>query len=125
MAAYAASYLHIAGFGIIPALQFMVLRSFLSALKRAAIILYVTVAVLVLNAVFAYAFVLGHFGMPAFGMHAAAYVAAGVNLFGFVAAVVYIERVPMLAAYGLFTPASGGLTGRRWARWCGLAFRSA
>ncbi len=81
----------------------MVLRSFLSALKRAAIILYVTVAVLVLNAVFAYAFVLGHFGMPAFGMHAAAYVAAGVNLFGFVAAVVYIERVPMLAAYGLFT----------------------
>ncbi len=103
VAAYAASYLHIAGFGIIPALQFMVLRSFLSALKRAAIILYVTVAVLVLNAVFAYAFVLGHFGMPAFGMHAAAYVAAGVNLFGFVAAVVYIERVPMLAAYGLFT----------------------
>ena len=103
VAAFAASYLHIAGFGIIPALQFMVLRSFLSALKRAGIILYVTVAVLVLNAVFAYAFVLGHFGMPAFGMHAAAYVAAGVNLFGFVAAVVYIERVPMLAAYGLFT----------------------
>ncbi len=103
VAAYAASYLHIAGFGIIPALQFMVLRSFLSALKRAGIILYVTVAVLVLNAVFAYAFVLGHFGMPAFGMHAAAYVAAGVNLFGFVAAVLYIERVPMLAAYGLFT----------------------
>lgn len=103
VAAYAASYLHIAGFGIIPALQFMVLRSFLSALKRAGIILYVTVAVLVLNAVFAYAFVLGHFGMPAFGMHAAAYVAAGVNLFGFVAAVIYIERVPMLAAYGLFT----------------------
>ncbi|SOC85056.1 multidrug resistance protein, MATE family [Ensifer adhaerens] len=103
VAAYAASYLHIAGFGIIPALQFMVLRSFLSALKRASIILYVTVAVLVLNAVFAYIFVLGHFGMPAFGMHAAAYVAAGVNLFGFLAAVVYIERVPMLAAYGLFT----------------------
>ncbi|HWU60925.1 MAG TPA: MATE family efflux transporter [Ensifer sp.] len=103
VAAFAASYLHIAGFGIIPALQFMVLRSFLSALKRAGIILYVTVAVLVLNAVFAYAFVLGHFGMPAFGMQAAAYVAAGVNLFGFVAAVVYIERVPMLAAYGLFT----------------------
>ncbi len=103
VAAFAASYLHIAGFGIIPALQFMVLRSFLSALKRAGIILYVTVAVLVLNAVFAYAFVLGHFGMPAFGMHAAAYVAAGVNLFGFVAAVIYIERVPMLAAYGLFT----------------------
>ena len=103
VAAYAASYLHIAGFGIIPALQFMVLRSFLSALKRASIILYVTMAVLVLNAVFAYAFVLGHFGMPALGMKAAAYVAAGVNLFGFVAAVIYIERVPMLAAYGLFT----------------------
>jgi MATE family multidrug resistance protein len=103
VAAHAASYLHIAGFGIIPALLFMVLRSFLSALKRAAIILYVTLAVLVLNALFAYAFVLGHFGMPAFGMKAAAYVAAGVNLFGFVAAVIYIGRVPMLAAYGLFT----------------------
>ncbi len=38
VAAFAASYLHIAGFGIIPALQFMVLRSFLSALKRAGII---------------------------------------------------------------------------------------
>lgn len=103
VAEFASSYLHIAGFGIIPALQFMVLRSFLSALKRASIILYVTMAVLVLNAVFAYAFVLGHFGAPALGMQAAAYVAAGVNLFGFLAAVLYIERVPMLAAYGLFT----------------------
>lgn len=103
VAAYAASYLRIAGFGIIPALQFMVLRSFLSALKRASIILYVTIAVLILNAVFAYTFVLGHFGLPAFGMQAAAYVAAGVNLFGFLATVAYIERVPVLAAYSLFT----------------------
>lgn len=102
VAAYAGSYLRIAGFGIIPALQFMVLRAFLSALKRASIILYVTLAVLLLNAILAYSFVLGHFGMPAFGMQAAAYVAAGVNLFGFIAAAIYIERVPALAAYGLF-----------------------
>lgn len=103
VASHAASYLHIAGFGIIPALMFMVLRAFLSALKRASIILYVTIAVLALNALFAYTFVLGHFGMPAFGMKAAAFVAVSVNLFGFTAAVLYIGRVPTLAAYGLFT----------------------
>lgn len=103
VAAHAASYLKIAGFGILPALLFMVLRAFLSALKRASIILYVTLAVLSLNALFAYTFVLGHFGMPAFGMHAAAFVAAGVNLFGFVATVIYIQRVPELAYYALFT----------------------
>lgn len=102
VAALAGSYLQIAGIGIVPALQFMVLRSFLSAVKRAGIILYVTLVVLVLNALLAYTFVLGHFGMPAFGMKAAAVVAAGVNLFGFIAAVIYIERVPALAAYSLF-----------------------
>jgi multidrug resistance protein, MATE family len=100
--ALASSYLHIAAVGIFPALVFMVLRALMSALDRAAIILWITLAVLLLNAVFAYTFVLGHFGAPAFGLTAAAYVAVGVNIFGAVAAIVYIERDPVLREYELF-----------------------
>ena len=75
VSALAAGYLHIAGWGMFPALAFMVLRSFLSAVGKAGFVLYVTLVVLVVNAVFAYGLVLGHLGMPALGMTGAAIVA--------------------------------------------------
>ncbi len=52
VAALAANYVMIVQFGLLPALLFAVLRSLVSAIGRAGIILYVTVAVLLMNAVY-------------------------------------------------------------------------
>lgn len=98
----AAGYLHIAGWGMFPALAFMVLRSFLSAVGRAGFILYVTLVILAVNAFFAYGLVLGHFGLPAWGMQGAATVALGVNALGLILTVWYIEAVAELRRFEIF-----------------------
>lgn len=102
VSALAASYMHIAGWSMFPALGFMVLRSFLSAVGRAGFVLYVTLIVLVVNAFFAYALVLGHFGLPALGLEGAAIVALGVNILSFVLTVWYIQAVPELRRFEIF-----------------------
>ena len=102
VAQLAASYLHIAGWSMFPALGFMVLRSFLSAVGRAGFVLYVTLIILVVNAVFAYALVLGHFGLPALGLRGAAMVALSVNILSLVLTIWYIEAVADLRRYEIF-----------------------
>jgi multidrug resistance protein, MATE family len=98
----AASYLHIGGWGMFPALGFMVLRSFLSAVGRAGFVLYVTLIVLVVNAVLAYALVLGHFGLPALGLQGAAIVALGVNILSLVLTIWYVQAVAELRRFEIF-----------------------
>jgi MATE family multidrug resistance protein len=98
----AASYLHIAGWSMFPALGFMVLRSFLSAVGRAGFVLYVTLIILVVNAAFAYSLVLGYFGMPALGLQGAASVALGVNILSLVLTVWYIQARPDLHRFEIF-----------------------
>ena len=98
----AADYLDIAGWGMFPALAFMVLRAFLSAVGRAGFILYVTLIILAVNAFFAYGLVLGHFGLPALGMTGAAIVALGVNILGVVLTIWYIEAVPAIRRFEIF-----------------------
>ena len=68
----AGTYLRIAGFGMVPALLVMVLKSHLSALERTAIVLWVTLAAAVVNAVINYALIFGNFGMPELGVTGAA-----------------------------------------------------
>jgi multidrug resistance protein, MATE family len=98
----AASYIHIAGWSMFPALGFMVLRSFLSAVGKAGFVLYVTLIILVVNAIFAYALVLGHFGLPALGLRGAAIVALGVNILSLVLTIWYIEAVAELRRFEIF-----------------------
>ena len=102
VAALAGSYLAIAQWGMAPALLFMTLRGLISAHGRAGIILYLTLIVLAVNAVFAYALVLGRFGFPALGMNGAAIVSVGVNMLSFVLIVLYVQRRPDLRRYELF-----------------------
>ncbi|MDB5550716.1 MAG: family efflux transporter [Rhizobium sp.] len=102
VAELAASYLHIAGWSMFPALGFMVLRSFLSAVGRAGFVLYVTLIILVVNAAFAYVLVLGHFGVPALGLRGAAMVALGVNILGLVLTIWYIAALPELRRFEIF-----------------------
>jgi len=102
VSALAASYMHIAGWSMFPALGFMVLRSFLSAVGRAGFVLYVTLIILVVNAAFAYVLVLGHFGLPALGLRGAAMVALGVNILSFVLMIWYIQTKTDLHHFEIF-----------------------
>jgi MATE family multidrug resistance protein len=85
-----------------PALLFMTLRGLVSAHGRAGIVLYVTIVILTVNAFFAYALVLGHFGFPAWGIEGAAVVSFGVNLLSFVLITAYIQSRPAMRRYELF-----------------------
>ena len=102
VSALAADYVMIVQFGLLPALLFAVLRALVSAIGRAGIILYVTLAVLVMNAVLAYALVLGHFGLPRLGMIGAAIVAVIVQWASFLFMVAYIQTRPETRRYELF-----------------------
>lgn len=102
VAALAADYVMIVQFGLLPALLFAVLRALVSAIGRAGIILYVTLVVLMMNAVLAYALVLGHFGLPRLGMIGAAIVAVIVQWASFLFMVAYIETREQTRRYELF-----------------------
>lgn len=102
VAALTGHYLAIAKFGLLPALLFYVLRGLVSAIGRAGIILYVTIIMLVMNGILAYALVFGHFGLPAMGMNGAAVVAVIVNAFSFIFIVAYVQTREETKKYELF-----------------------
>jgi len=102
VAKLAADYVFIVQFGLLPALLFAVLRSLVSAIGRAGIILYITLAILLINAVLAYGLVLGHFGLPKMGMTGAAFVAVLVQWASFLFMVAYLQTREDTRRYHLF-----------------------
>jgi MATE family multidrug resistance protein len=102
VAALAGSYLKIAQWGMGPALLFMTLRGLVSAHGRAGIVLYVTFTILTVNAILAYALVLGHFGLPALGMEGAAIASVVVNVLSFLLITAYIQSREDMRRYELF-----------------------
>ncbi|TPN85636.1 MATE family efflux transporter [Mesorhizobium sp. CU2] len=99
--AKAASYLRIMGFGLAPALTFLVLKSFLSALGRTRIILAVNLVCVACNALLAYMFTLGRFGVPAFGLPGAASVAVAIETMFAASLAIYIGLVPACRRFRL------------------------
>ena len=72
VAGLAQDFLRIAGFGMVPALTVMVLKSYLAALQRTQVVLWVTIAGCVLNGALAWALIFGHWGAPELGVRGAA-----------------------------------------------------
>ncbi|MEP2641930.1 MATE family efflux transporter [Roseobacter sp.] len=68
----AGTYLRIAGFGIVPALLVMVIKSYLAALERTQVVLWITVLSAVVNGFMNYAFIFGNWGAPELGITGAA-----------------------------------------------------
>ena len=72
VAALAQDFLRIAGWGMIPALLVMVLKSYLAALERTQVVLWVTMSAVLVNFIIAYSFIFGRFGAPEWGVRGAA-----------------------------------------------------
>ncbi len=90
VAELAARYLAIAGLGMIPGLLIMVLKSYLSALERTRVVLWVTIGSAVLNALVNYALIFGNWGAPEMGIAGAAVASASIQIAGIVFLIFYV-----------------------------------
>jgi len=91
--ALAGEYLAIAGWGILPGLMVMVLKSALAALERTGVVLWVTLAAVALNILVNYALIFGNLGMPELGVRGAAIASVSVNLASFLVLALYVQRI--------------------------------
>ncbi|WP_375228414.1 MATE family efflux transporter [Roseobacter sp. S98] len=100
VAADAGAYLQIAGLGIFPALLVMVLKSYLAALERTQIVLWITVLSAVANGLANYALIFGNWGAPEMGIAGAAVASVVSHLVSLAGVVIYVRVV--LPEHALF-----------------------
>lgn len=93
IARLASEYMVIAGFGMIPGLLVMVLKSYLAALDRAQVVLWVTVAGAIGNAGLNWLLIFGNWGFPELGVAGAAIASVCLHTAMFVALAIYAVRV--------------------------------
>ncbi|MGS4944143.1 MATE family efflux transporter [Meridianimarinicoccus sp. RP-17] len=89
VALLAGQYFAIAAWGVFPALIIMVLRSYLSALERTQVVLWVTLASAVANAGFNWVLIFGNLGAPELGVRGAAIASILTNLVAMAGLAVY------------------------------------
>ena len=102
VAGLAGAFMRILQWSMFASLFVMVLRSYLSVLHRAHVVLWATVAGALLNAGFDYALIFGHFGAPRLGMFGAAIASFGTGLFTAMLLVVYTLQRADLRHYELY-----------------------
>ncbi|MCX7559153.1 MATE family efflux transporter [Sulfitobacter sp. F26204] len=90
VAQQAASYLSVAGWGILPALLVMVLKSYLAALERTQVVLWITLLAAAVNALANYAFIFGNWGAPELGVVGAALASLSTQIVSLVGVILYI-----------------------------------
>ena len=102
VAAMAQDYLRIAGFGMVPALLIMVLKSYLAALERTQVVFWVTLISLGVNVVLNWMLIFGHWGAPELGVRGAAIATLTVQSIGALLLALYAAWQPALREYELF-----------------------
>ncbi len=95
-------FLRIAGFGMIPALIIMAMKSYLSALARTQVVLWSTLVAVVVNGLLAYPLIFGAWGMPELGIRGAAIASLLVQCLNALILVIYAATLPALRPYRLF-----------------------
>ncbi len=100
VAAEGEKYLRIAMLGFLPALQTVVLRSYLAALHLTAVLLWVTLGGVVLNACVNYALIFGNWGAPELGIRGAAIASVIIQFFTLLVLAIYAQA--KLPQYHLF-----------------------
>jgi MATE family multidrug resistance protein len=89
VAADAGRYLMVAGFGMIPALLVMVIKSYLAALERTQVVFWITILAAISNALANYAFIFGNWGAPELGIMGAALASLVTQFISLIAIVIY------------------------------------
>ncbi len=94
LAALGQSYLRVMGFAIVPHMIIMVMKSYLSALERTQIVLWLSVGGAVVNGLLNWAFIFGNWGAPALGI-------VGAGVASLITAVLTAITVALYAAWVL------------------------
>jgi len=89
IAELASGYLGIVAWGLFPALGVMVLKSYLAALERTRIVLWVTLGAVVVNILVNYALIFGNWGAPEMGITGAAWASLVVHIVSLLGLMVY------------------------------------
>lgn len=102
ISALAQDYLRIAGWGLLPMLAGLTLNSYLAALERTQVVMWVTLAGLPLNIAMNWVFIFGNLGAPQLGVAGAAIASLSVQLAQMVMLLAYAGWLPLARKYHLF-----------------------
>ena len=102
VAAIAQDYMRIAGLGMVPALMVTVLQSYLSALHRTQVVLWVTLAAVGLNIAVNWVLIFGNWGFPEMGAKGAAVATISTQILSLVVLGLYAGFLPELKRFRLF-----------------------
>lgn len=102
VAALAQDFLRMAGLGMVPALLVMALKSYLAALNRTQVVLWVTLGAVVVNAVINWFLIFGNGGAPELGVVGAAVASLSVQVLTFAALALYAGWLPELRRFNLW-----------------------
>ena len=102
VASLSQDYLRIAGWGLGVVLGQLTLASYLAALERTQVVMWVTLAGLPLNLALNWVLIFGNLGAPELGVQGAAIASVTVQVFQLLLLVIYAAWLPMARKYHLF-----------------------